>query len=411
MRWALVAIVGVAFAACGGPPNRPDLEIDAGRYMCPSGPPQVPVCADTCGNGRIDRCAKADLNGEGCPVWREVPEACDGAGPSCASLGFYAGTAACTTCVIDDGSCDPCDPGDLSCAALDPVGIVQIAVSGPRIAIGAIALFDGVTPIARLDIAYLHAIVGTPDGWLVNASLPPTLATLDATGALGQPHPIAPAALGPAMAFGAGQRAVLAWKQLVDGHYRVFAELADLSATVVIPPFELFDSDGTQLSAATDGTSFFVTGGGGMLARIAPDGAHTVAGGFPVVFDSSPRPNDVRVTWSGNTGWFVARTNAAYEHTAQRFDSSGAPQGTPLPIDLGFQVADVLADGDDLLVLTATGHVVPTLQVVRIAPTGSIGAPHTVGVGSPSGALARLGDQIIVGWTRPKHAYLATIAP
>ena len=112
------------------------------------------------------------------------------------------------------------------------------------------------------------------------------------------------------------------------------------------------------------------------------------------------------LTWSGATGWYaIALGNSS---SVQRFDSNGAAVGSAITID--HPVVELVADGSDLLALQVSTS--RKISVVRIDATGTESIANEVGGGELEyGHLARLGNELLVAWTRPGHLQVALTAP
>ncbi|HMG22065.1 MAG TPA: hypothetical protein VK607_12130 [Kofleriaceae bacterium] len=247
----------------------------------------------------------------------------------------------------------------------------------------------------------MRGVVGIPGGWLVATAMPPSLTPLDATGTLGTPLPIAPEAEHPTLAYGAGQRVLLAWNQGSEPDVEhVYIEIADTSGTIVVPPFELFSSSShVQPSATSDGTSFFVAAEGA-LARIAPDGTHSFIAGFPPPESAySPPPSSPGAAPPAGT----------CGRAAPSFDASGAPIGARLTLRTDRPASGFTADGNDVVALQS--GLDGGFEIVRIDPDGHPGAARPIGAGAAFGALVRVGGDFIVAWVLRAHLQLARVAP
>jgi hypothetical protein len=81
---------------------------------------------------------------------------------------------------------------------------------------------------------------------------------------------------------------------------------------------------------------------------------------------------------------------------ARRFDARGTALGGVITLGL---VEDVLADGDDLLVLRYAGN---RLHLDRIDPTGTSVASSVVGAGIEEPRMVRAAGGLYVAWSWTK---------
>jgi hypothetical protein len=352
----------------------------------------------------------------GCHCANPAVETCEiGIGPSCEELGYYGGTVGCApTCLASDPvPCDACGPDTLACTKTNfpSLSTPNVVVSGSHVGVASrgVHIFDGVDFVVTPHL-YTQVLAPVPAGWVAFVQVSLALVTVDLDGTLGTPHPVLIDGKFPSMSS-TGDHVLLAWTP--DGSTQTRFAIADASGNQVVPATDLF-GDGEQFPAATtDGTSFFVAGGG-HLARVSPDGTHTVIDGYPV----DDTNHATWLTWSGTTGWYVVR-GAGDALVAQRFDSNGAIVGGAIPIDVGETVTDVEADGEDLVICWTSSD--GKLHAARVDALGAVGTPVEVGVTAGIGEvrdipqLTHLGVQILVAWIRhgPRGfaLQLATIAP
>src|SRR5205085_10102374 len=164
---------------------------------------------------------------------------------------------------------------------------------------------------------------------------------------------------------------------------------------------------GRTPGSTTDGTSFSI-GANGQLARVAPNGGFTTSSGFPT--DVRESSEYVQLSWNGTTGWYVVSyAQAVGPATAQRFDAAGAPDGIPIGLDIAALLGTCLVDGNDLL---AVVQIAPNrIGMMRVAPTGAIGAAVPLGAGIGSTRVDRGGTEVIVAWSRSEAIQVVGVAP
>jgi hypothetical protein len=398
----------IVLAACDPGPNGTlqDAGPGSGGGTCTQTPP-TPSCgsSDICGNNRIDNCWYQPMPGH-C-YWQPWAEMCDGtATKSCQELGYFGGNTVCSLSCnsIDFSGCNACAPSDLACGTFAPIyGVQDLAVSGTHVALGAgnvVAIFDGITPIARVTVPDFRALAPTSSGWLV-ASEPLTLTPLDFAGNLGTPQ--STFFRYPKLVTGPGGRILSAWKYQINAAapWHVQFSIVDSAGITLVPTTDLFTLAADHpFDVATDGTSFFV-GAEGQLARITSDGSATIVTGYPVaamgVIDS------LSLTWQGTTGWYVN----AYD--AQRFDASATPVGTQVILGNNNGMLDMVGTGTDLLGIRNNNLV---LQLVRVDTAGDATALSSVGTYlSSSVRMAWRATDLVVAWGNGDHLLVALVVP
>lgn len=412
-----VVVLGLVLSlwGCGGQSDAvPTRDGGGADAALPPGPPcpcaAHPVdgaCGSTCGNNQIDHCWVQSPMGCHCVTWFDEP--CDGTAglKGCAAYGYYGGQSSCRVCTSEDTSaCDPCAPGDASChafATTAPLAFEGMSVSGSAVAlvtVGDVEIFDGTAEVAHVVTMAPSNAVAVPGGWLVASGDQHTIAPLDPTGQVGAPSALPVAANPLTLSYGPNNRVAVAWTATSGSDHVIHVAILDATGTTVVPDTEVFLAETADPpSVATDGSSFFI-GANGTLARIAPDGTHTVTTGFP------DQANDIAptVTWSGSTGWYVNYVGSGF--VAQRFDATGSLVGAAIGVPTA---REYVADGADLLALeVAAQHV----SVVRVDSAGNASPANEVGGGEITSAhVVRFGADLLVGWTRPGYLQVATTAP
>jgi hypothetical protein len=454
------ALLGVA---CGGGGGTPDAAPDAPFVppQCEGWPSDLTSCGgELCGNGAIDECYDSTYDhAQNCSIYSRSSEPCDGAlvVTTCEQYGFYGGAGSCTwLCDFDPRACTACstDARVQDCLAL-PGMVSSIATADPSTSgVPTLALMtNGGLEILSLEAQgmqhvamgglpkYSTGIVGIRDGWLVSfwPTLPTsssktgdtlqlrryaldgagvTLAVLDETWGSGI-----------AYAHGPSDLTLLAWPL---GGNAVFEILDGITALSV--PRTLLTSSyvgGWRIRAASDGTSFFVytstgspatgTTAVGELFRIAADGTVMSRTNAP------GGPRGVALTFDGATGWTVGHTDER-SASAQRFDSTGANVGDPLPItvDASSHLSSFIAVGNDLLYVRSTpiNSNVYAHWLVRVDATGSIVNEVEVGRGvatwvdpqwgtlKPRVVATRVGASIAIAWDTSLYSHqLALVSP
>lgn len=403
--WALAILV---LAACGK--EHTDIPLGPAAVdaaIRPDGDPcgirpDLPLCSTSCGNNQIESCYYIHTHFTFCE-YRTRTEQCDSEqAPTCAELGLYGDQKPCTSsCDVDRPKCEPCSPSNVACAAVGgSFRVAAVAASGVRVGMIEPDVNAGVGPqiwavnhltkvgdVPDFPRPRSRAIVGVANGWLIAGTAPNALYTFDglSTSELGPARQIDTDE--PALAYGPGQRAIVAWSEGSAGSYATYFELVDEIGQLVVAKTQLFAGDSSRPGVDTDGTSFFV-GSRGSLARISSTGTTAITTGFP----TSPMITEwARVTWHGTTGWYLTMSQTGY--VAQRFDASGSPIGSV--IDIGM-AADVLADGNDLLVLRSVGG---KLLLGRIDPNGVELASLEVGGAMDPARIVRAAGTLYVVWS------------
>jgi hypothetical protein len=369
---------------------------------------------EPCGNNRIDDCWSPIMPGQHC-TFTPSEEVCDGTALplTCEQLGFSGGTIACSlTCAtFDTSGCTACAP-NTQCTQLAFNFVNDLAVSGTFVGVesaNGVALFNGLTPIAQVTITNAKALVGTSQGFIVATSAPPTLSTLDTTGARGALHALPAQATAPVMAF-AGGRVIIVWPQFANAAWHVFGAITDDSANILVPAFDLFTTAGSGVSVAavSDGTSFFVAADG-LLARVALDGTTSVTTGFPV---QSGTEGVTDLAWDGTTGWYIHYDRAMPEtHLIQRFDAAGARVGAVESV-AGAAQLDYTSTGAELRVLRWAPVSSTPRGIFITRPTASGDVFERIVGASPQfghAQVARLGTQTVVAWQTTEKLNLAIV--
>ena len=381
-------------AACGGSGERP-IDGGGGETSPPTCMPPSPLCGASCGNNVVDTCWLPLMPGGNHCTFYSQPEVCDGStDKTCEQVGYYGGTLACTSCRLDATDCDACPPAS-QCGAFAPLEIDRgIAVSGSRVAVAGyneIAVFEGLTQIARPMIPEIYDITAVPGGWIAVHGSPPVLTTIGTDGVVGTTYPMFENAALSTIAYASG-RVLFVWRGVsASGDTHLYFVITDLTGDVVVPEIDVMPVFGQYIQLTSDGASFFLAADG-KLVRIATDGTHTSV--------TTSVSYSKFITWSGSTGYLASQT------AAQRFDANGTLVGPP--ITLGGNPADFLADGGDLLVLSSGFKT----TIDRIDATGATVASTEVGAGPSSDAfLARLGSEVFVAWSLPARLQVAIVAP
>lgn len=431
-------------------------------------PPRASVCpATTCGNGARDRCMQCNPCGRGGPgidagpppPWdagvccTEVTETCDGAdlgGVTCASLGYRGGTLGCDgTCGHDTSACDACaDPearGVCQSAVVRSLNAqdLALAVNGDRVALAwvegtthvGVALLDrGLnvlrsTPCAGFAGARRVALTATRGGFLLAVETaggvrlnPFTLdGALGAQGATitdGYAPLLAPGPTGDALLVyttaGAVVRAVRATPEGA-----VTRTQATLFTDVTEPEYGSVTRAGDAWLVAMRVRDVEVVRVGLDLSVGAPQRPAGSATEYPQVVWSGTR---AAMTWADFGGANIA-VNIA------ELTPSGALAGpvrtfaSPVSATRYFNVAPVVAVGDDLAVLlgTHTGRTGASgrLDLLRenALPLMRATTPRPV-TRAPELAthyrVAALGDAAVVAWIgegTPHRIGLARLTP
>lgn len=407
--WLFVALSGCGNGSPPPPLTGPaDASLDAfgnaDAATCVA--PPLPACAVSCGNGQIDACHELRTD-HGVCRYETRTEMCDGAStPTCDERGYFGTASPCANCYINDAACEACDPAGVGCVTLGTFRVGEVAASGSLLAIMEPGGTVGPPPRFSIidqqaEVASLWpeergtAIVGVPGGWLVATSGPGALHTLSASGTYGAGSPIDTDT--PALAYGPGQRVIVAWSEYVQSSWQTFFELTDAGGQLVLPKTLLVA--GGEPGVGTDGTSFFV-GTGGALAKIAADGTRSITTGFPT-------GAGVHVSWHGTTGWYVAIDATVPAYAARRFGADGVALGATIAIG---QIADVIADGNDLLVLRYVGFGGRRLVLERIDPSGTTVATTVVGAGVSTSRIVRAGGSLYVAWSWPSRLHIALVS-
>lgn len=403
--WQLVALV-VLVGACGD--NESGL-VDAGS--CPGVPDGWPaLCWQTCGNGVVDDCTAPVPRGDSCIGFAPDREDCDGTAlnTSCASLGFYGGTLACTSqCVPDDHECDPCA---VTCVSHDRGSPTSAAISGTRIGVAFVRSLSTEPQFAILDADFSQAsafaipsrpdlVVGVTGGWLLVRDR--TIQHVSTTGLLGDPVEIwqVTDAWPRSIAFGAGGRALLVWVRGVAlPEHEVWAAVLEADGTVAVAPFLLVDAaTAWTASVTTDGVSFFVAVPG-RVVRVSASGAVSPVGtGFPTT-----TPDDqVQLSWSGGVGWYIVPTDTFdRSFAAQRFDASGAKIGAGVSFTSTLPVTQLQAVGAGFVGMAREelASELSRISLVRFDSAGVQGASTEVGLSATEPLLVPRGSDAAVVW-------------
>jgi hypothetical protein len=406
MRSVGVLVLCIACGDGGGSQRLPDATLDTPSMPQTCDVPS-PLCgtSEACGNGQIDDCwVFANQSPHDCS-FQPSREVCDSTldVPSCTSLGFYGGTTTCPTCKsVDTSDCEACPPGSTTCITEPPISVEGGAVSGTQVALvsdsgvwGSLTIYEGLTFEHTTTLWPVKDITAVPGGW--QAIVNNDLYLVDGNGSaspLGGPF-----IPGYKLVYGAGNRVLRMWREPVPTptgtFWQVRYSIAETSGVIVHSGIDLPEISDSQDSLASSSTSFFL-GADGELARITPDGTHTVEAGFP-------SGSQVSVLWSGTTGWYVTFTLSGT--SAQRFDGNGIKVGTPIALT---DARRVTADGDDLLVLRQlSGRFV----IDRVGSNGTVVATSAeLGGGEDTGIyFTRIGTQSFVAWSRQGHLQLSLI--
>jgi hypothetical protein len=311
-----------------------------------------------------------------------------------------------------------CAPG-VACQTIPDRLIQGIAVRGTHLGLvtGRLEVFQGGELVGE-STELVRTAVGVPTaGWLVaSGSEPVTFSTLDVRGETTRTQSL-DIHTSPEMVYGPSDRVLLAWMEVgAPAPRMVHVAIASADGTIEVPASAAFEAPWTQVSVATDGTNFFAAADRS-VARITPDGVVTVHGDFPLA-GTDGFPLWARVASDAAGGWYVAAGDAIDpKYIAQRFDATGAPVGDPLRPDVDGLV-DVVADGDDLLLLTldSVPDSLPFVRIRRLSPDGTMSAPRDVGRGLANFDMEKLGPNVVVGWVADLAGggfgtYLATVAP
>lgn len=394
------------FVACAEPASTMPPEPD----VC------EPRCSATCGNGVIDACVTPQ--GLGCSPYQEE---CDGtAGASCTSHNYYGGTGVCTGCAFDGNGCNACA---VTCVDMQAYLGPRLAASDTNLAIAhepvqagpsVLTVLDAsLNEVATAQVTYLpRGIAAVPDGWLLVEYAQASLFAqhVDMAGAVSPSQPLCEICDFAGVAYGPGGRALVLWTRAagVSG-VSIFAVILDASGAVVVQPFQVYQPSWAYPTVATDGTSFFVSLGG-LLARVTSDGGITGIGGYPM-------GNVSAVSWSGSTGWYVARSDAtSSSYTAQAFDATGALVGSPVSITTTSTTTGLQAYGSGLIGTSQVSASSPERRfaITRFDAMGVSVASTEVGVvvttyGNP--AVVPFGSGVAVAWSAEHTGHVAVVTP
>lgn len=437
-------------------------------------PSRSPVCpATTCGNGVRDRCMQCGPCGGGGgggpgidagppPPWdagvccTEVTETCDGAdlgAVTCASLGYRGGALGCDgACGHDTRACDACaDPearGICQAAAVNSLNAqdLALAVRGDRVALAwvegnrhvGVALLDRAlnvlrsTPCAGFAGARRVALTATGGGFLlaVETAGAVRLNPLSIDGTLAAQGATITGGYAPLLAPGPSGDALLVYTSDGPGGATARAVRATPEGAVTRTQATLF----TDVTEPEYGSAAFT--GEAWLVAMRVRGVEVVRVGLDLSVGAPQRPagSDTeypQVVWSGTRAAMTWANFGGASISVQiaELSPTGALAGpartfaSPVSATRYFNVAPVVAVGDDLAVLlgTHTGRTGASgrLDLLRenAQPLMRVTTPHPV-TRSPEAAshyrVAALENTAVVAWIgegTPRRIGLARLTP
>jgi hypothetical protein len=409
--------------------------------------PATAACgAALCGNGVRDTCVGAppgafeegppDAAEAGAPFY--LTEACDGQdlnGASCASLGYRGGTLKCgVSCDFDTRGCDLCQAGGKieRCLRpnLDDVGSSLLALGAADSEIvlawvsGATASGGSGVHLARFspDLSLLAetGCLGLNDAWRLSLSIAPSGWILAVDTARGiELRPLSPTLVARKLEGGpilGGPLLVWSTGPSTLDNTRWATLLAD-DARTETPDVMLARATAEEASAVFVGDGFLYADlerGGVAIERIGLDG---VLGARQAPVPDAEYP---QLSWTGSGGRLVYQTLGSRMMWAP-LDSSGALLAPSVTIGPGAFHFQVVAVGDDALVLTTLGN--SGLEITHLSKAGTIvDGPYSLVANAPSifgwdRVIAGRGSDAIVAWATggdisgPADIGLARVTP